>query len=152
MVAEKKYYDYNYTSTAPLEEVKRSVKTNTKVLKKSKIHAKTILYILAVFVLFMATVYRTNLITEKNMSVIKLKSELESVDSKLAHSKIKLEQNTNVKEIEAYAKQKLGMQKPDKNQIVYVDSSKQSSVIVKEDATFFDKVLNKANEFIKKIF
>lgn len=150
MVAERKYYDYEYTTAAKeLEELNKRKKV---VVKKQKVKAKSVMYIISIFIMFMAVVYRTNVISEKNMKVIKLRNKLESVEANLSYTKIKLEQNTDTKEIESYAKQKLGMQKPDKSQIIYIDSSTQSSLIVNEETTFLDKVLNRAKEFIKKIF
>ena len=150
MVAERKYSDYEYTTAAKeLEELNKRKKV---VVKKQKVKAKSVMYIISIFIMFMAVVYRTNVISEKNMKVIKLRNKLESVEANLSYTKIKLEQNTDTKEIESYAKQKLGMQKPDKSQIIYIDSSTQSSLIVNEETTFLDKVLNRAKEFIKKIF
>ena len=67
--------------------------------------------------------YRYNLINEKNLKSIGLKSELSSVEANLLKAQISVEQSTNLTKIESYAKQKLGMQKPDKNQTIYVDTS-----------------------------
>ena len=94
----------------------------------------------------MTVTYSYNMISEANLKAIKLKSELENVSSQLSLAVMNVEQGANLNEVEAYAKQKLGMQKPDKNQIVYIDSSNVQNI--KETSSsevassFFDKIKN----------
>ena len=74
-------------------------------------------------------------------------------ESSLLASQIAVEQNTDLNQIEAYAKQKLGMQKPDKNQTIYVDTSKDSSTVeINNDTNFFEKIKNSITNFLSKIF
>ena len=96
---------------------------------------------------------RYTIINEKNLQTISLKSDLEKVESNLFSSKIAVEQNTDLTKIEAYAKQKLGMQKPTKNQIIYVDTSENTSVVeMAKDKSIFEGVKSNILNFINNIF
>lgn len=78
-----------------------------------------------------------------------LASDLTKAESALVTSQIDVEQNTDLNEIEAYAKQKLGMQKPDKNQTIYVDTSKtNNSVELQDESTFFQEIGDKISQFL----
>lgn len=166
MVAQKNYYDYdyyNYENGSAARKVKPEYKKNS--IKKeytvvqtpkkdisSKTKVKTVLWILSMFAVFLIITYRFSLINEKNLKVQSLKKELTSSQSILASSQIEVEQSVDINKVEAYAKQKLGMQKPDKNQIIYVDNS--NSEIVQDEAstTTVDKVIDKIKQVINQIF
>ena len=85
---------------------------------------------------------------------IKLKiNDLSKIEAALFSSQMDVELNTDLNQIEDYAKQKLGMQKPDKNQTIYVDTSKSSNLVkVKNDTSFIQNVTEKISEFFNKIF
>lgn len=162
-MAERKYYSYDYEmGTSPkkreYESYDEKVKHKRKVViprktmsKKAK--TKAMIWVLSMFVMFMAVIYRYNTISEKNIEVQGLKENLGSIEASLAKSQIALEQSTDLNSIEGYAKQQLGMQKPDKNQIIYIDNSNNDSIKIKEEnTTVIDKVINSIKEFVKKIF
>lgn len=145
--ARKLYYE---------EEIKEPKIKKAKPVKKVSSSqqmslGKKILFIasvLGIFAIFMIIIYRSNMISEANLKAIKLKSELEDLTSDLSLAMMTVEQGQNLNYIEAYAKQKLGMQKPDKNQIIYVDTSAVKEAQVLEET-------NKANgilDSIKKFF
>lgn len=135
------YVPYEIGSTARKREVytdvskRTNVKQDKKVKKISKKAVKTqnraaiYLFIACVFSMTILLTHRYNVISEKNLKVQELKEELEDAESLLATTKIDVESNTDYNAIEAYAKQKLGMQKPSVNQIVYVDSSLQNDLV-----------------------
>jgi sensor domain CHASE-containing protein len=158
-----KYYSYDYElGTSPkkreYESYESDVKPNkvvpkpkTNLSKRSKTRA--VIWVLSMFVIFMVVIYRYNIINEKNLQVQGLKNKLGNVESNLATSQIALEQSTDLKYIESYAKQKLGMQKPDKNQMIYIDNSGNDSIQkTEENTTVIDTVINGVKEFINKIF
>lgn len=121
----------------------RSVKSNSKSKK-----VVTVCGVLCAFCMTMVMSYRYNLINEKNLKTIELKSDLEAAQANLLNAQIAVEQSTNLTEVEAYAKQKLGMQKPDKNQIIYVDTSNVSSNIsvsknLNNTSSIFDNIKQK---------
>lgn len=127
---------------------------------KSKVrpasNATKALYIISIitaFALLMVMTYRYNVISEKNLMSQQLKSNLEATEANLLASKIAVEQNTNIDYIEAYAKQKLGMQKPTSSQTVYVDTSNITQVVeVNGNLNVIESIISKVKETISSIF
>lgn len=167
MSAAKLYDDYYETGStarkkAPekqtVEKVNRNknksnIKTANKHAKSKKNSVSLFLFILCGFGMAMIITYRFNLINEKNLEVQKLKSELVTAEATLTGSQIEVEQKTDINKIEAYAKQQLGMQKPDKNQTIYVDTSENiEKVEVENTTTFFGNIVNSIKNFIQNIF
>lgn len=159
----RKTYGYSYyesgSAARKLEypDSKNKTRSRNKTLSKKNTNAKsrtsTIVMILCVFAMALVLVYRYNVINEKNLESQTLASDLTKAESALLTSRIEVEQNTDLNQIEAYAKQKLGMQKPDKNQTIYVDTSKTSnSVELQSDTTFMQEITDKISNFINKIF
>lgn len=133
---------------------KRSKQAKTKVQAKRKLaNMSTVVVILCFFAMAMIITYRYNLISEKNLNSQKLKKELEEVESALITSQIDVEQNTDVSQIEAYAKQQLGMQKPDKNQTIYVNTTNGIQKLeIEETTSGIENILSQIVEAIKNIF
>ena len=165
MSAAKLYDDYYETgSLARKKQVEKTVEkvnhtqkninnSSKKHIKAKKNNAKLFLFILCGFAMAMVITYRFNLINEKNLEVQSLKEKLVTAEATLTGSQIEVEQNTDINKIEAYAKQQLGMQKPDKNQTIYVDTSKNNETVeVENTTTFFENVSNSIKDFIKNIF
>ena len=161
MPARKSYNYYETGSTARKLEYTNEVSRKKTKVNKNKSYNKTskktktssIVMILCVFSMALVLVYRYNIINEKNLKSQSLASDLTKAESALVTSQIDVEQNTDLNEIEAYAKQKLGMQKPDKNQTIYVDTSKTSNLVeLQSDITFIQKIEDKISNFINKIF
>lgn len=145
----KKYSDY--TKVRPNKNVKTGKNKREQIKKKNNVAVIT--FILCIFAMVMVITYRYNLISEKNLETQNLKSELTKVESSLLSSQIEVEQETDLNKIEAYAKQQLGMQKPDKNQTIYVDTTEaNSSVEVGESVNTFDKIIEYIKDIINKIF
>ncbi len=145
--AKKLYYEEEIENVPKVKkQVKRLPQRKAKMTFKQKF--VWIASVLTVFSAFMVVIYRSNMISEANLKSLKLKSELEQVSSDLSVAMMELEHGQNLNEIEDYAKQKLGMQKPDKNQIVYVDTSLVEEVVNKESKS----VQNNFLDSIKKFF
>ena len=131
---------------------KKQVEKQTHVMS-SRQKVQLVATVVVVFSMLMVIIYRSNKISEANLRVIELKEEYEDVSSDLSLAMMNVEQKSNLTEIEAYAKQKLGMQKPDKNQIVYVDTSAVEKVEIQSSNEVASKnILNSVWEFfsIKK--
>lgn len=168
MAARKAYaYDYEMGSTARKREytnnhdehesnVKRRYgknKINKATAQRTKRRISTVAFILCVFTMAMVLTYRYNLISEKNLQAQELKEELATAEAALLNAQIDVEQQTDLNKIEAYAKQQLGMQKPDKNQTIYVDTSNTIQTIeTTEETTLIDDILNSIKNFINNIF
>ncbi|MDO4282609.1 MAG: hypothetical protein Q4D02_03155 [Clostridia bacterium] len=121
---------------------------------KKKNNASMVAFILTGFAMSMIIIYRFNVINEKNLQSQALKKELEQVDASLVSAQMEVEQNTDLNKIEAYAKQQLGMQKPGKNQTIYVDTSEEASKVVskEQNTTILESVTNFIRNAIKNIF
>lgn len=132
---------------------KNKLKSNSKTKSKAKQNAKVVMCILCSFVMGMIITYRYNIISEKNLKAQELKSKLAAVEANLLNKQIEVEQSTNLNEIEAYAKQQLGMQKPDKNQTIYIDTSKSmNSIQVNYENSSVEELIQKVKDMINKIF
>lgn len=156
MVSTQRKYAYDYEEEKPQEKTKprkavEEPKAKVKVSSKSKI--KLVISIIAIFSMFMVITYRYNIINEKNLEVQGLKKELKRVSAEVSLAQIELEQQLNLDSIENYAKQKLGMQKPEKNQIIYVDTRQNEYVNQSEETTsFWDKIKQMIDDIRKNIF
>ena len=131
---------------------KNKMNTNIKT-KKATNTALVVISIIFAFSMIMAITYRYNIISEKNLMAQKLKGDLDTAEATLLTSKISVEQSTNLDYIEAYAKQKLGMQKPTSSQTIYVDTSNITQVVeVNENLSVIGKIVSKLKESINNIF
>ena len=88
-----------------------------------------------IFAMFMTLIYRYNLINAKNMENLKIEKEYNKIKAEVSLAQIELERRISLSTIEAYAKQKLGMQKPTKSQIIYIDTRNLEENIQKDDIT-----------------
>lgn len=155
MSAAKKYlYDLSLPEkkTVHKEEKFKLIKnTNKNSISKTN-KATLVLSTLIIFAMFMVITYRYNVISEKNLQVQKLKEDLEVAKSELATSEIALEQVMDVNYVESYAKQQLGMQKPEKSQLIYVNMDTEDVVSKVSASNLFSQLANKIQEFIKNVF
>jgi len=139
-----------------LDDYSKVNNNNIKIVAKKlvineKVKVKTVFLISCLFVMLMIITYRFNVISESNLTLQNLKTDLERVQSNLASTEMGIEQSTDLSKIEAYAKQKLGMQKPDKNQVVYIDTSKDTNIIKENNVSFVDKIIESIKEYINNI-
>ncbi len=148
----RKYGDY--TKISPNKNVKTG---KNKSLRREKIQKKNnisvMVFILSLFAMTLLLTYRYNVISEKNLEAQNLKNELTKVESSLLTSQIDVEQGTDLNKIESYAKQQLGMQKPEKNQTIYVDTSTNESVVeVEKSSNSFQNIIDSISDMISRIF
>lgn len=144
-------YDFldDYNKEEKIKKVKKIAKKEA-ISEKSKV--KIIFAISCFFVMLMIITYRYNVIGASNLTLQNLKSELDIVQSNLTEAQINVEQSTDLTKIEAYAKQKLGMQKPDKNQVIYINTSKDTNIVKEEtNVSFVDEIIESIKGFINKI-
>lgn len=150
---EKKEYTYKKSKKAETNRKygKNKLKVNSKL--KYKKNAKVVMCILCSFAMGMIITYRYNIISEKNLRAQELKGKLAAVEANLLNKQIEVEQSTDLNKIEAYAKQQLGMQKPDKNQTIYIDTSKSmNSIEVNVGNTGIEELVQKIKDIVNKIF
>ena len=145
---------YNYGSAArKLDYVEIKKENNKKIIRKKikhkkKINVSSTVSVAIVFALAMLIVYRFNVISEKNLMVIDLKKDLTKQESNIASKHMNNYKNINLLEVESYAKQKLGMQKPDKNQVVYVDTMTSLKSRNSLDNNFFMEFIEMIKQYI----
>lgn len=156
----------NYVHGTAARKLEYDVYEENKVLKakrtrKSNNRAKfnLILSIFVVFILIFLVIYRYALITELNYNIdksIKNYSEIKNENSIL---KVDIEKDTDLSRIRQIAEDKLGMHKPDKFQMVYVNVPKNDYSIVSQtyystgaNASLFGMITDKLGKLTHLIY
>lgn len=135
---------------------KTNKKNATKAKKKSKYNYKPILYIVAAFAMLFTISYRNSLINEGYNEKEKIKSQVSAVEKENEQLKVTIENSLNLNAIGQAAQEKLGMQKLDNNQKVYVDLQKKDyvesaseKVIIEDEKSWFEELIEKLTQCIK---
>lgn len=154
MVAQRKYL---YDLSVPEKKTVKKQEEKFKLIKNKNINIKSnkatlVLTTLAIFAMLMIVTYRYNLISEKNLKVQQLKDELETAKSELATTQIAVEKVMDVNYVEAYAKQQLGMQKPEKSQLIYINMENEESVKKTSSVNMIMSLVDKIKGAIKNAF
>lgn len=159
-------YQYE-TSPRKIEEPKRNVKKNAKqkrikIVKElprqeikvsknqRKKQIKMSIWIAIAFLILLTISYRNSQINIKFSEIQSQKKELASLQKENEQTKINIENNLNLSNIEKEAKEKLGMEKLTNKQTVYVtlpkkdyiESASEKVVIEDDDKNWFEKILD----------
>lgn len=137
--------------TTPVNNKKKNLK------KKAKYNFKPILYIVIGFAMLFTISYRNSLINESYNAKEKVKRELSSIQKENDQLKVNIESSLNLSTVEKEASEKLGMQKLNNNQKVYVSLQKkdyvqsgaEKIVIEEEKKSWFNKLLDSLLQVIK---
>ncbi len=154
--AERIQYDtYDIYETNEILKEKKNQRLNR------AIKVKYIILIIIGFTSICFISYRYATITNLNYELNKLTKQYENLKSENSKLKVAIEKNTDLSQIKEIAESKLGMQKPDKYQIVYIKVPKSDFTITSSDYKnnvknnnindLFSIILNKA-DIIRKIF
>ena len=84
------------------------------------------------------------------MENIKLKKELETLNNSNAQLQLLAEQSINLSYVEQYAKENLGLQKPQNYQIEYINVNKQDLIdnnVINENKNWFEEIIFNIIEF-----
>ena len=155
MLAEKKYL---YDLSLPEKKIKTNeekfklIKNTNKNTISKKNRATLVLTTLLVFTMLMVITYRYNVISEKNLQVQNLKEDLEVAKSELATTQIAVEKVMDINYVESYAKQQLGMQKPEKSQLIYVNMENEESIQKLSAKNMITNFIEKVKGVINDIF
>jgi cell division protein FtsL len=156
---------YIYGATA--EKLEYDVYEENKVLKakktektQNKVKLKMVFNILIVFVLIFSVMYRYALITELNYKINKTNISYNEIKNENSRLKVDVEKQMDLQKIKEIAEKKLGMQKPDKYQIEYVNVPKSDYTRVADAAkidsgvksNLFLGILNKVEEFTHLLY
>ena len=108
-------------ATKQNKKIKQEEKKRIEQIKKEKrIHYQNIAIIISMFLVLLTISYRNSLITEKFNQMQNKKQELSAIEKTNGQTEISIESSLNLKSLEKTAKKKLGMQKLDNDQKVYV--------------------------------
>ena len=125
-------------------------KKQEKPKRQLKSHVKVVMYIVSIFTILFAISYRNSLINESFNTNEKLKSTLLAMKKENEQLQVNIENSLNLSNIEKIAREKLGMQKLDNSQKVYVSLPKKDYVepaveeVIIEDTepNWFQKIIN----------
>lgn len=117
------------TQKQKTNQIKSKEQKDKKIAKKEKkAKIKAILYVAVVFSILLVISYRNSQITEKFAEVKNLKSNLAAVQKENEQLEVGIQSSINLNKIEKEAKEKLGMQKLDNAQKIYVSLQKKDHV------------------------
>ena len=130
---------------------KAEEKQKIEQLKQEKrMHYQNIAIIISMFLLLLTISYRNSLIIEKFNQIQNKKQELSAIEKTNGQTEISIESSLNLKSLEKAAKNKLGMQKLDKDQKVYVTIPKKDytesatpEVKTEESTNWFTELFSK---------
>ncbi len=129
--------DYNYIDGAAVRKLEYDVYEQNTVLKAKKQYKnnrrakfRLVLSILAVFAAGLLIVYRFALITQMSYNISKSEKAYNEIRNENSLIRMQVESDTDLTRIKELAETKLGMQKPDKSQIVYVRVPKNDYTVV----------------------
>ena len=112
-------------------------------------HHKNIALIIGVFLVLLAVSYRNSLINESFNNNENLKANLAAIEKQNEQLKVNLENSLNLSNIEKLAEEKLGMQKLDNSQKVYVSLDKKDyveaaseEVIIEQDKNWIEQLID----------
>lgn len=117
-------YFFDDYKVMPKKEPLKEVKTKPVLKKSNKLNIGNVILGTSIFFVALTIVLRYAMINNMNMENIKLKKELETINNSNAQLQLAAEQQINLSEIEEYAKNSLGFQKPQNYQIEYVSVDK----------------------------
>ena len=126
-------------------------KSSNKLKSKKQLKAqiKILTYIFLIFASLLVISYRNSLINESFNENEKLKTDLATIEKENEQLKVNLENSLNLNNIEKLAKTKLGMQKLDNSQKVYVNLDKKDyvepaseEVIIENNISWIQKIIN----------
>ena len=124
--------------------------------KKAKYNYKPVVYIMLSFVMLFTISYRYSLINEEYNKKESIKSQVNAVQKENEQLKVSIENSLNLSSVAKAAEDKLGMQKLDNNQKVYLDLQKKDyvepaseEVIINDNTSWFDRLLQKLTQIIK---
>lgn len=128
MPLRQEYYyeeEYNIATRSAKKEESNSIalKKKIKIQRKRRVALGAILFAIA-----FAIVYRYTMINNVNIEIIRLKKDLEEINTVNAQLKLAAERSVDLREIERYSREELGLQKPQSYQIEYINLNKQDFI------------------------
>lgn len=153
-----KQKDYGYVHGSAARKLDYDVYEENKILKAKKQYKnnrkakfKLVVSILAVMVAGLAVVYRFALITQISYSIHESQKDYNDFRNANSRMRVQIEQDTDLNSIKQLAEARLGMQMPDKSQLVYIQVKKTDHTVVmntvdeeaKDNASIFAAFISK---------
>ena len=143
----------NSTQKAKKQNKNQNKKQNK---QQGKQKVKTVVSIVFVFSILFAISYQNSLITESFNQKEDLKKNLSAIEKENEQLQVNIEKSLNLNKVEQSAKEKLGMQKLDNSQKVYINLPKQDyvesnkeQVLPQENESFWSKIIKNIRKIIK---
>lgn len=122
-----KKLEYDVYEENKVLKAKKTYKTN----KKHKI--RFVLTLICVFVVGLSVMARYAMITQIGYEISRSRDELKEIRNQNNYLSLQIEKETDLEKIKLAAEQRLGMQTPEKSQIVYVNVPRNDFTIVMND-------------------
>ena len=153
---DKNPYKKKKSSLSKKKTTNKKVNNKPVSKKKSKYNYKPVMYIMLAFLMLFTISYRNSLINEKYNEKDSIKAQVSAVQKENEQLKVSIENSLNLSSVEQAAADKLGMQKLDNNQKVYLDLQKKDyvepaseKVIIDDNLSWFDRLVQKLTQIIK---
>lgn len=146
-------YMYDDFINEPIAQPKKEENQERKVVpkKNNKVRRKVFFGVVS-FSVALTIVYRYAMLNNMSMENIKLKKELTELNNANAQLQLIAEQSVNLSYVEQYAKENLGLQKPQNYQIEYINVNKQDLIdnkVENENKNWVEEILFNIIEFFK---
>lgn len=139
------------------QDIQKQIKINEEQRKRAlkmekKKHNKNVALVIAIFLILLTISYRSSLINEKFNEIQTAKEKLASIEKTNNQLEVSIESSLNLSNVEESAKEKLGMQKLDNSQKVYVTldkkdfveaSTEEIDISSNSNYTWYQKIINK---------
>ena len=134
---------------------RKTAKPKKVTAKQTNGQIKMMAYVAIGFMILFAISYRNSIINEKFSEIKTLKSDLSAIQKENEQLQVSIENSLNLSNIEQAAKDKLGMQKLNNSQKIYVSLPKKDyieaateEIIFTEELSWLEQLLG----YMKKIF
>lgn len=136
--------------------IRNSVRNTANRNNNIKSKLKMVMFLIAGFSMLFAISYQNSLISESFNKKEQYKEEMEALNKTNQQIEVSIENSLNLNNIEQAAKDKLGMQKLENNQKIYVSLPKQDyvapateQIVMEEEMGFFEKLIKGFTKTIK---
>ena len=120
-------------------EENKVLKTKKQIKKNARSKLKTVAICLMLFAVAFLVIYRYALITELNYDIDATTKKYTAIKNDNTRFKVEIDKNKNLNKIKEIAEMRLGMQKPDKSQIIYIKVPKNDFTKVADNGTYLGK-------------
>ncbi len=147
---------YKPKKTSTISEKSKREEEKKNIIEQRKKKAKIVVYLVVAFGIIYAMGYRNSQINEAFSKKQSQEKEISQIKKENEQLEVNIQNSLNLNQIEALAKERLGMQKLTNKQTIYIDLPKKDYVeagveevkIDEEKTNFIDGII----EYVKNIF